>query len=171
VHTTATMRKTLDPSWRLEKVKVRVSNDGQSAVFAEKEQAIAFTGSGNAAADAANNAADATLEVSKHKGGTNVTSPTTVVGSSATATSAVNNLSVWEQGLVVEVYDMDMGRRGSFLGRVALSTEEVISLGAMAHVLSFLFFVLNSKIQITFVIRYCNVSFLLLVSFVFIFVL
>ena len=158
------MHKTLDPIWRLEKVKVRVSNDGQSAVFAEKEKANAVTD----AADTASIAADASLEVSEHKGGTNDTSSTTVVD---TSNSAVNNQSVWEQGLVVEVYDMDMGRRGSFLGRVALSTEEVISLGAMAHVLSFLFFVLNSKIQITFVIRYCNVSFLLPVSFLFTFVL
>jgi hypothetical protein len=130
------MHKTLDPIWRLEKVKVRVSNDGQSAVFAEKEKANAVTDAGNAAADTASIAADASLEVSEHKGGTNDTSSTTVVD---TSNSAVNNQSVWEQGLVVEVYDMDMGRRGSFLGRVALSTDEVISLGAIAHVLSFFF--------------------------------
>jgi hypothetical protein len=41
--------------------------------------------------------------------------------------------SVWAQGLVVEVHDMDLGSQGSFLGRAALSTEEVMSTASYNH--------------------------------------
>ena len=122
VHTTATMHKTLDPIWRLEKVKLRVSNDGQSAVIAEKE--LAAAGAPGSAAAAA-----ATSETSGQKEGINDALLTVVEkGASDNSSSSSSDLqkkSVWEQGLVVEMYDMDMGRRGSFLGRVALATQEV----------------------------------------------
>jgi hypothetical protein len=95
VHTTPAQPQTLDPVWRHERVNIRVSDDGRSAVPASAAEA---SGPG--------------------PGG----------GGGGLASG-----SVWAQGLVVEVHDMDFGSRGSFLGRAALSTEEVMSTPSYNH--------------------------------------